>query len=60
MEPIGHSAGRGTSIPARFVWERERILKMLSRWEEETLGTAIRVGGQHSGPVPQSTTAGFR
>ena len=44
MEPMRTPSGRGTAIPARFVWERERVLRILSRWEESTTALAIRVG----------------
>lgn len=56
MEPMHMLSGRGTAIPARFVWERERVLRILSRWEESVTTLAIRVG---QGGV-QTETAGAR
>ena len=34
MEPIRLPSGLGTAIPPRFTTERERVLRILSRWEE--------------------------
>jgi hypothetical protein len=56
MEPMRMPAGRGTAIPARFVWERERVLRILSRWEESV--TALVLPGGQEGLRPG--TAGSR
>lgn len=44
MEPMRMPSGRGTAIPARFVWEREWVLRILSRWEESIIAPANGVG----------------
>ena len=58
MEPIRMPRSR-TAIPARFGAERERVLRILARWEETTQTTALRWPSVLRHDLPPSEQAGI-
>jgi len=60
MEPMGMPRAVGTAIPERFGPERERVLRILARWEAST---GVAATWLRSGPVretPMAHPAGSR
>jgi hypothetical protein len=51
MEPVTLQSRHRTAIPSRFVSERERVLRILARWEATTAACTIRL-------VPEGIGAG--
>ena len=58
MEPIRMTRTR-TAIPPRFGAERERVLRILARWEETTRSTALRWPAVRQREVLRSEQAGI-
>jgi hypothetical protein len=54
MPPHAAQPSRSTAIPMRFRWERERVLRILARWEE----SARQAGWDRREPPRRGVPAG--
>jgi hypothetical protein len=60
MEPMRMPFVGGTAIPERFGPERERVLRILARWEASTRAAAICLRAHPVHETPMTQSAGSR
>jgi hypothetical protein len=60
MEPMRMPSGGGTAIPERFGPERERVLRILARWEASTRAAATWLRDLPSHDSPMAGPLGSR
>jgi hypothetical protein len=60
MEPMGRPLAGGTAIPERFGPERERVLRILARWEASTRAAATWLRAVPARESPLAHPAGSR
>ena len=47
MEPMRTSSSLETAIPQRYVQQRERVLRILARWQETTIHPSLEPRDGH-------------